>query len=49
MSKTSSSLGAITAFEYNCTCGKHFVNVGDAVKHVNKFSSHQLSRIAIEK
>ncbi|MCP8304177.1 MAG: hypothetical protein H3Z50_01695 [archaeon] len=35
------------AFEYECNCGKHFVSVGKAVAHINKFKDHQLRRVTV--
>jgi len=34
-------------FEYECDCGKHFVDVGQAVSHINKFKDHHLTRTIV--
>lgn len=36
-----------STFEYDCDCGKHFVRIGEAVAHVNKFKDHHLKRIIV--
>lgn len=47
MSKKSGNMGKVEGFEYNCNCGKHFVSVGDAVSHINRFRDHHLTRVTI--
>lgn len=49
MSKKGGEIPSNAVFEYNCTCGAHFQQIGQAVAHINKFRDHQLSRIIIEK
>jgi predicted SprT family Zn-dependent metalloprotease len=36
-----------STFEYDCDCGKHFVRIGEAVAHINKFKDHHLKRITV--
>lgn len=47
MSKKGNTSEKNVSFEYECNCGKHFVNVGQAVTHINKFKDHQLQRITV--
>jgi|GEM_PF-1293613 hypothetical protein len=48
MSKKGVPTGPV-AFEYDCSCGEHFVSVGQAVSHINKFKDHRLTRRVVEK
>lgn len=34
-------------WKYICTCGYSTLSVGEAVKHINEYMNHQLTRINI--
>jgi len=47
MSKKAEDSFQQNTFEYDCDCGKHFVKIGEAVTHINKFKDHHLKRIVV--
>ncbi|GBC75472.1 hypothetical protein HRbin06_00790 [archaeon HR06] len=47
MSKKKEVSGKMGGWKYVCTCGYSTLNVGEAVKHINENTTHQLTRVEL--